>query len=298
MHDTIIPRRALGRTGLEVSAIGFGAGPIGDSLVSDAHAERLVRSAVELGITVVDTAPSYGASEERVGRALRSVRDGVTLVTKVGYGVAGEADWTPRCLSLGIDQALERLGTDRIDVVLLHSCSREQLEENDLFEPLREAKRQGKIRAFGYSGDGAALGWAIREGGVDVVECSVNLFDQAALKGAIPAAVERGIGVVAKRSLGNAVWTSSERPTREDLATYWDRMRAMPLPDLGSPLDEIALRFAAFAPGVDCALVGTTQRAHLLRAAEVAAHGELAHPVNIAVQRAFSGHGRAWDGLI
>lgn len=136
MSGGALPKRALGLTGIEVSALGLGAGPIGDHRISELDAERLVRTAVELGVTLIDTAPSYGASEERVGRAIRGVRDQVTLVTKAGYGVAGEADWTPRCLEGGIDLALKRLGTDRIDVLLLHSCSRERLERGDLLAPL------------------------------------------------------------------------------------------------------------------------------------------------------------------
>jgi aryl-alcohol dehydrogenase-like predicted oxidoreductase len=297
-HDAPLPRRWLGRTGIEVSAVGLGAGPLGDALLSDERAERVVRTAIDLGISVVDTAPSYGLSEERVGRAIRGVRDRVTLVTKVGYGVPGETDWTPGCVEKGLEQALGRLGTDRIDVVLLHSCAIEKLVANDLFEPLRRAKERGLVRAVGYSGDGDALAWAIRSGEVDVVECSVNLFDQAALAHSIPEARERGLGVLAKRSLGNAVWTSTERPARHDTAVYWDRMRAMSLPDLGRPLDEVALRFAAFAPGVDCALVGTSRTDHLERAAVVASCGPLSHPVAVTVQHAFAGHGRAWDGLV
>src|SRR5262249_47484150 len=161
------------------SPLGLGAGPLGDFALGDADAERLIRGAFDLGINVVDTAPSYGASETRIGRVLSAMsaaeRDSKVVVTKGGYGVSGVGDWTPEVIERGIEQALRRLETDRIDVFLLHSCPLERLSRRDLLAPLEQAKKAGKVRAVGYSGDGEALGWAIACDSFDVVECSVNL---------------------------------------------------------------------------------------------------------------------------
>lgn len=104
--------RALGATGLEVSVLGLGAGALGHPALAEADVDRLVAGAVELGLTLVDTAPSYGLSEVRLGRALAGRRQRVVLSTKCGYGVPGVADWTPECISRGIDLALGRLRTD------------------------------------------------------------------------------------------------------------------------------------------------------------------------------------------
>ncbi len=297
MSALSIPPRRLGHSGLFVSAVGLGAGPLGDARIEAGEAESLVRAAVDLGITVIDTAPSYGASEERVGLALRGIRDSVTLVTKLGYGIEGEADWTPRCLARGIDRALERLATDRIDVVLLHSCGRERLQSGELYEPLFAAKAAGKVRAIGYSGDGEALSFAVSSGAFDVVECSVNLVDREALREVVVEARRRDIGVLAKRSLANAVWNHHELPERDDLAVYWKRLRAMPLP-AGVALDELALRFSAFAEGVGCALVGTTRKDHLSRAVEIVNRGPLEPPTEKALERSFMDHGASWGGLV
>ncbi len=268
--------RTLGKTGIEVSILGLGAGPLGDLAIDDAKAHRLVRHALDLGITLIDTAPSYGASEERIGRAVRDVRERVVLVTKGGYGVPGEADWTPRCIALGIERALVRLDTDRIDVFLLHSCDLSRLARGDLLEPMIQAKTRGLVRAIGYSGDCDALAWAVSCGAFDVVECSVNVVDHAALRESVPHAAARGIGVLAKRSLAGAVWKHATRPVRPDLATYWDRVRASPLPST-DPLD-FAARFAAFAPGVTCALVGATDVDQLTQAAASIARGPVLSP--------------------
>src|SRR5262245_15325303 len=114
-------RRALRRCGLELSALGLGCGPLGDPAISEENAAQLVHVALERGVCVFDTAPSYGESEARLGRALRGRRASAVLVTKGGYGVPGVADWTAEAVSLGIDRALRVLETDVIDAFLLHS---------------------------------------------------------------------------------------------------------------------------------------------------------------------------------
>ncbi|MDB4995488.1 MAG: aldo/keto reductase [Myxococcaceae bacterium] len=291
--------RPLGRTGLVVSALGLGAGPLGDRALADEAAARVVHTAIDHGITLIDTAPSYGASEERLGRALRGKRDAVVLCTKGGYGVAGTPDWTPDVIARGIEQALGRLATDRIDVFFLHSCNRERLARGDLTEPLVRAREAGKIRAIGYSGDGDALEHAIGSGTFDVVECSVNLADQRALERAIPEARARGIGVLGKRALANAAWLSSERPSRDDVAIYWERLLTLfeGAPQ-ALPWDELAVRFASHAPGVASALVGTRSVDHLARAVEHESRGPLPASMTVELATRFRQHGRNWDGIV
>src|SRR6185312_1457815 len=110
--------------------------------------------------------------------------------------------------------------------------------------------------------------WAVASGAFDVVECSVNIVDQRALAGAITTASARGMGVLAKRSLANAAWRSgsAERPARDDVAIYWERFHAMWPTQTDEAWDELSIRFAAHAPGVASALVGTRDAAHLARA--------------------------------
>src|SRR4051812_10537603 len=99
--------RTLGRTGLRVSAVGLGCGPLGE--LSALEAEELVHTALDLGVNLFDCARSYGAAEERLGAALRGHRRSSVIVTKGGYGVEGVPDWSARTLTLGIDAALGRL---------------------------------------------------------------------------------------------------------------------------------------------------------------------------------------------
>jgi aryl-alcohol dehydrogenase-like predicted oxidoreductase len=271
-----------------------GGGPLGAASVDERSARAIVDAALSLDVNVFDTAPSYGESESRIGRALVGRRDGVVLVTKCGYGVDGVEDWTPECIARGVDRALSVLCTDRIDVLLLHSCDRARLARGDLFAPLLDAKRAGKVRAMGYSGDGDALDFAIDCGVFDVVECSVNVVDQEALASAVPRAVERGIGVLAKRPLGSGALTADARIARADVAIYRDRFQRMfSRENAIAPSD--AVRFAAHAPGVACALVGTARVDHLVAAAEAIARGPLPDAARLCAR--FADVGRDWHGV-
>ena len=243
--------------GLEVSALGFGAGPLGDARLSDATAEALVKSALDQGVTLFDTAPSYGCSEERLGRALGGRRSEAVLVTKGGYGVPGVADWTGDVIRLGIDAALHRLRTDVIDVFLLHSCDAGTLRRDDILGELDRAKSAGKIRAAGYSGENEALAAAVASRRFDVIECSVNPFDRASLGGVVAHAAAAAIGVLAKRPLANAAWRFEEAPEAHDLRIYWDRARAM-------AIDPAPLGWPELAPlrGLRRRRVGRAARDH------------------------------------
>ena len=246
------------------SRIGLGCGPLGAMPESDAV--RLVHAALDLGVTVFDTAPSYGASESYLGRALRG-RDAI-VITKGGYGVPGCADWTSACIERSVDRAREVLG--RLDVFLLHSCP----PRDDLIEPLVVAREAGKVHAIGYSGDGEGLAWAMRTGAFDVCECTVNVVDQRALA----FAGETNKRMLAKRVLGRA-------------PVHRDRMRMLER----APSVEEAIRFAAWS-GVDCALVGTTRADHLEIAVSAARKGPLENASEL--RRLFDERGATWDGVV
>jgi aryl-alcohol dehydrogenase-like predicted oxidoreductase len=288
--------RAFGRTGLAVSPLGLGAGELGDPALAEREVEALLRGAVEAGVTLIDSARSYGASEERVGRYLAPVRDRVVLSTKVGYGVEGVPDWTGECVRRGVDQALARMATDRIEIVHLHSCPIEVLERGDVIAALHEARGQGKLVAAAYSGDNEALQWAAASGQFDSLQLSWNLCDQRAA-GVIAAAAAAGLGVIAKRPLANAPWRFAERPVGQDAETYWERWQAL-APPLPVPPDELAARFAAHTPGVASAIVGTRRIENLRRNAELVAHGALDAATLAQLRARYLAVGAAWPSKI
>lgn len=298
VRDFQVAARPLGATGLSVSAVGLGAGRIGGDEVDDRDVDRLLGAALEVGVTLVDTARSYGLSEERLGRALAGRRDRVVLSTKVGYGVPGVPDWTARCVELGVDAALGRLGTDRLDLVHLHSCGLDVLERGDVVDALGRAVAAGKVRVAAYSGEGDALAWAVRSGAFGSVQCSVSVVDQAVLDGSVAEAARRGVGVVAKRALGNAPWRFGERPAEPDVAEAWDRFRALALDPGALDWTELFARFAAFAPGVSAVLVGTRSIANLEAAVRAAGRGPLDADRVAALRAGFARVGADWGGRI
>ncbi|HLL55865.1 MAG TPA: aldo/keto reductase, partial [Myxococcaceae bacterium] len=246
----------------------------------------------------IDTARSYGLSEERIGRHLSWRRHKFVLSTKGGYGIDGVADWTGACVTEGIEAALKRLATDYIDIYHLHSCPADVLERGDIQEALEQAVWQGKVRVAAYSGDNEPLERAIVAGPFRSVQTSVNLFDQRVLGRGLAQAREKGLGVIAKRPLGNAPWRFSERPQAHDIGQYWDRMRALDLHPHDVPWEEYALRFAAFQPGVSSCIVGTSKLEHLLGHLRAVEKGPLPENELRRIREAFSQHGKGWEGVI
>ncbi|MGZ4662770.1 MAG: aldo/keto reductase, partial [Arthrobacter sp.] len=207
----MVERRPFGDTGLDVSIVGLGAGQVGENEVSEAQAAEVLNGALDLGVTLIDTAASYGLSEERIGRHLGARRDEFVLTTKGGPKINGQRDWSPASVREGIEQSLRLTRSERIDVFFLHSCPLEVLRRGDLQDTLDAAVADGKIGVAGYSGDNEALDFAVESGRFGAIETSVNIADQWNLRNVLGR--RSGQGVIAKRPIANAPWRFSERPT-------------------------------------------------------------------------------------
>ncbi len=290
--------RAFGDTGLQVSVLGFGAGHIGSPDQSEEEVARLLHEVVDLGVTLLDTARGYGLSEERIGRHLGKRRAEVVISTKVGYDIPGFEDWSGPIIRAGVEAALQRLRTDWLDIVHLHSCPLEVLQEGEVVQALQEMVTAGKVRVAAYSGDNAPLIFAVESGSFGSIETSINLTDQRVLDDALPAARARGMGVIAKRPLANAPWRFEERPEGHYAEVYWERLRAMEVDPGSLAWDELALRFAAFQPGVSSCIVGTRSLAHLRRNVALLEQGPLPDETMQALRAAFRAHDEGWTGQV
>lgn len=290
--------RDFGNTGLRVTPVSLGAGQVGYSGMDEAAAEQLLNGVLDAGVRLIDTARSYGPSEERIGRYLAHRRSEFILSSKCGYGVSGVADWSGAAVARGIDEALRRLASDCIDIMHLHSCALQILEQDDVIRALEDARAAGKIRCAAYSGENEALQFAVRCGRFDSIQTSVNLVDQRSLRDALPQAAARGLGVIAKRPLANAFWRFAQRPVGEYAEEYWQRAAALQLTSGALAWDEFAARFAAFAPGVSTIIVGTTSLAHFRAVQRAVAAGPLPAQAQQAVLDAFAAHGAAWPGQV
>jgi aryl-alcohol dehydrogenase-like predicted oxidoreductase len=148
-----IPRRPLGKTGLEVSILGLGGSHIGDAR-SDEEAVRIIQDAIDAGVNFLDNAWEYhdGLSEKRMGQALKGRRDRVVLMTKVcTHGRNAEVAMKQ------LEDSLKRLGTDHLDVWQIHECvyyddPDRHFAPGGVIEALDKAKQQGKVRFVGFTG--------------------------------------------------------------------------------------------------------------------------------------------------
>jgi aryl-alcohol dehydrogenase-like predicted oxidoreductase len=253
-------RRRLGRTDMAVSVLGFGGSEIGYERAGRRTVARLLGGALDAGLNVIDTAECYEDSEALIGAALGSRRDEIYLLTKCGHPRGyGRGDWRMPSLLSSIERSLERLRTDRLDLVQLHSCELSDLRRGEAITALERARERGWTRYIGYSGDGEAARFAVECGRFDTLQTSVSIADQEAIERTLPLAVKRGIGVIAKRPIANAAWRYARRPSEPYYQPYWERLRALEYHFLRDAERAVstALRFTLATPGVHTAIVGT-----------------------------------------
>jgi len=251
LHDL---HRPLGSTGLMVSPLGLGTVklgrdqgvkyPSGFTIPDDQIARMLLNQARQLGINLIDTAPAYGTSEERLGPLLRGQRQDWVIVSKVGEEFeAGQSrfDFSAAHTRFSLERSLKRLETDFIDLVLVHSDGNDLyiLEHTDVYQTLAELKAEGKIRGFGFSGKTVAGGLKALQTG-DCAMVTYNLNEQAE-RDVLDYAAQHGKGVLVKKALasGHACLAPGVDPVRASFQLLFDH------------------------PGVASAIVGTINPLHL-----------------------------------
>ncbi|HEY0140483.1 MAG TPA: aldo/keto reductase [Thermoanaerobaculia bacterium] len=310
-------QRPFGSTGLTVSEVGFGAGHIGDGSMSEDEVGHLLNALVDEGVTLFDTARSYGLSEERIGRHLAHRRGEIVLSTKIGYGIDGYEDWTPEIIEPAVDRALGMLRTDVLDIVHFHSCPLDVLQRGDVTAALQRCVEKGKVRVAAYSGDNEAFDFAVRE--LAAVQTSINIVDQRAAEFlgslGVPRSSSGGtatpprnseepeeprgtaLAVIAKRPLANAPWRFAERPHGHDAEEYWLRWKTIEheIDRGGMSWDELALRFTLGVPGVHSAIVGSRNLDNMRANIAIASKGPLPEEIHRSVRQSFR---TEWPGKI
>lgn len=307
-------KRRLGKTGLDVSILGFGGGPVGFLETEHEEVSTILNTLLDRGVNLIDTAAVYVGSEIAIGEAIGHRRDEYVLVTKCGRameGLDGEA-WSATVIEQTVDRALRRLKTDHLDAMLLHSCDLETLKKGEALGALAKARDAGKIRFYGYSGDNEAVVYAAGLDDVAVVETSINICDQVNIDGLLPVARRNDVGVLVKRPLANAAWRTPEEQRGMYVnysVPYSKRLAQMGITpadlgyegDAGAAWPEVALRFTLSQPGVTTAIVGTTRVENVGRNLDIAVKGPLPQAQIDALREAFrraeSASGEAWPGL-
>lgn len=292
--------RTLGRTGLNVSVLGFGGAEIGFESDSGASVADLLNAALDAGLNTIDTAECYADSEEKIGRAVARRRGEFHLFTKVGHAASLDgADWDIALMERSIDRSLQRLQTDCVDLVQLHSCSLELLQRGEVIEVLQRAQAAGKTRFIGYSGDNEAAQWAVASGHFDALQTSLSVCDQNGSQSYIPLALQNGMGVIAKRPIANAVWRYGETlPDGHYHRPYQDRWRELRFPwgENGAEAASIALHWT-LSHGVSTAIVGTANPARWANNAALLEAGPLdAELMQSIAARWIEVGGQDWPG--
>lgn len=294
---TSLPRRALGRTGVEVTALGYGAmelrgaGHRNPRPIEPGQADRVLGAVLDGGIDFIDTAIDYGESEESIGRAIGHRRDEYFLASKVGCllapppdGPRWPHDYAYQNVIDGVHQSLRRLRTDHLDLAQIHlSPSRQTIEDEGTLTALLELRDEGKIRYIGSSSTLPNIFDHIEMGAFDVFQVPYSLLD-AAHADAIAAAGRAGAGIIVRGGVAKG-----EPSTGHGRAEVWDRWEAAGLDELRAPDESrtqlLLLRLTLALPELSTTIVGTLSTDHLAQNLEAAQRGPVSEDVEREARR-------------
>jgi aryl-alcohol dehydrogenase-like predicted oxidoreductase len=282
-------KRPLGRTGLVVSELALGTwGLSGDAYgpVPEAEVDRVIDRAVQVGITLFDTADVYGFSSSQVGAMERKLARRLPtaktqVVTKIGTSVEGypQKQFDAQYLYMAFEKSEERLGRSPVDVVLLHNPSAATLRKDEATGKLRELKEQGRVGAWGVAAGDLVTAQLAIDRGAEVLELAVNAFHAADLRALTQRLRDTGVGVLARSVLAHGLLAGQWSAEREfwpgdHRAERWNaselRRRVAQLAALrvayGGPVQtvrSVALRFVLEHDRVSSAILGPRSVAQL-----------------------------------
>jgi len=294
---SVLPKSTMGRTGLEVTKLGYGAMELRGldhfPRLSASEASAILNAVLENGINYIDTSPDYGYSEELIGRHISHRRSEFYLASKCGCPVEAPdvpfEDRKPHSfmrenIRAGVEQSLARMKTDHLDVVQFHlSPSRAVLQENDSIAELEALQKEGKVRFIGMSGTLPELEEHIEMGVFDVFQIPYSVVEREHEK-LIHKAARRGAGIVIRGGVARGVIIKNEsiiddypeflRAGFRARRRLWQETEIDDLLEGMTPM-EFMLRFTISNPDMTTTIVGTASPAHLKDNAGAVAKGPL-----------------------
>jgi len=270
-----LPKRTLGRTGREVTALGFGAmelrgAPRGPE-VSEEEADKLLNAVLDAGISFIDTSIDYGQSEERIGKFISHRRTEYFLASKCGCvpdaPMGSDHVHTAENIRAGVENSLRRLRTDHLDLVQFHrSLTQKELEADGALQELLKLREEGKVRFLGVSGTLPNLDEQIDMGVFDAFQIPYSAL-QREHEGVIARAAAAGAGIIIRGGAARGAPTDWEGKlyymvSPDEMRRRWELAR---LDDLLGDMSrmEFTLRFTLSNPDLDTTIVGTKDPGHL-----------------------------------
>jgi aryl-alcohol dehydrogenase-like predicted oxidoreductase len=286
-----LPTATLGRTGEEVTKLGYGAMELRGAGLDPGEVDRILNMVLDSGINIVDTSPDYGFSEEHIGRAISHRRDEYFLASKcgcpVGEGVGvtppttvRQHTFTPENIRAAVEQSLRRMRTDHIDLVQFHiSPSPEMLAEHDAVAELQTLRDEGKIRFIGVSGTLPNLPAQIAMGVFDAFQIPYSAAEREHEE-QITSAAQAGAGTIIRGGVARGMVEPRPdypQPLRQAMVDRKERFDQVDLSDLlgDMTLMEFMLRFTISHPDMHTTIVGTKNAEHLQANLDAAANGPL-----------------------
>jgi spore coat polysaccharide biosynthesis protein SpsF len=241
------------------------------------EAIRLVRAAIERGVTLIDTAPAYGDSERMVGHAIGG-DPAVLVATKVNPAAFGTSD-VAGAVAASLEASRRAIGRETLDIVQIHNATREVIADGAVTAALVDARRRGLVRVIGASvyGEDAAMA-VIQSGEYSVLQVALNALDQRMMRDVLPAADAAGLGVIVRSALLKGALTPKAQWLPEGLAPLRDAAaRARDVLAAGSweRLADAAMRFCLSVPRVASVLTGARTMAELDQTFAAEAAGSL-----------------------
>jgi aryl-alcohol dehydrogenase-like predicted oxidoreductase len=273
--------RPLGKTGLELPILSFGASSLGQEFrqVTLDEALESVRVALDCGLNFIDTSPFYGRgmSEVLLGVALRGVpRSSYTLCTKLGRYDLAHFDFSPKRVAESIDVSLHRLGAGHLDIILCHDIEFVNLEPviTETFPALERARQQGKVRFIGFSGYPQKIFHEVC--GRVAVDCVLN-YNQYTLQNTrfadetLPMLKARGIGIMNAGPFSARLLTSAPLPKwlkEPEEVKAAARRAAEHCARQGVDLAKLALQFSCAHPDIATTIAGSANPANIRKWAQ------------------------------
>ena len=301
-----LPKKTLGRTGLEVTQLGYGAMEVrgkkiwGGRPVTDEQAKTILHAVLDAGINFIDTANDYGKSEMYIGRHIAGRRSEYCLATKCGCHVVwgAEKNGTPHVFTndniyRNVAESLMLMETEQVEILQLHNPAPELIEENKIVDTLKELRDGGACKYIGVSTTNPHIGTYLSWDVFDVFQIPYSALERTH-ENWITKVGEAGAGVIIRGGVAKGEPGQGQGPEQKWEA--WEKAKMDDLLENGESRTAFMLRYTLTHPHCHTTIVGTLNPEHLLQNIQVAQKGPLSADVYAEAKKRLDSVGVSPEG--